>query len=72
MSKIKHLKTQIDALDKVLGGGLVPGSAYLLGGARRAGKSTLLIQMCSNLRSFYATGEMDTKMLVKKYEDLLR
>ena len=48
-------------LDRVLGGGIVPGSAILIGGHPGAGKSTLLLQvMCGlakNMTALYATGE---------------
>ena len=36
-------------VNRVLGGGLVPGSLVLLGGEPGIGKSTLLLQMCRNL-----------------------
>ncbi|WP_067984013.1 DNA repair protein RadA [Neptuniibacter pectenicola] len=48
-------------LDRVLGGGLVPGSAVLMGGHPGAGKSTLLLQtMCylaEQMPALYVTGE---------------
>lgn len=48
-------------LDRVLGGGLVPGSAVLIGGHPGAGKSTLLLQtMChlaAGMPALYITGE---------------
>ena len=48
-------------LDRVLGGGIVPGSAILIGGHPGAGKSTLLLQvMCGlakNMIALYVTGE---------------
>ena len=48
-------------LDLVLGGGIVPGSAILIGGHPGAGKSTLLLQvMCGlakNMTALYVTGE---------------
>lgn len=48
-------------LDRVLGGGLVPGSAVLIGGHPGAGKSTLLLQtMCflaERMPALYVTGE---------------
>ena len=51
----------MDELDRVLGGGLVPGSAILLGGHPGAGKSTLLLQVLCRLADretcFYITGE---------------
>jgi DNA repair protein RadA/Sms len=40
-----RLYTQLDELDRVLGGGIVNGSVVLLGGSPGIGKSTLLIQM---------------------------
>jgi DNA repair protein RadA/Sms len=57
-----RLRTGIGELDRVLGGGLVPGSLVLLGGAPGIGKSTLLLQACTGLvggeRSvLYASGE---------------
>jgi len=48
-------------LDRVLGGGLVPGSAVLIGGDPGIGKSTLLLQTLAHLarqpNCFYVTGE---------------
>jgi len=58
-----RLPTGIHEFDRVLGGGLVPGSLVLLGGAPGIGKSTLLLQACAGLvgsggRSvLYASGE---------------
>ena len=44
-----HRPTHIDELDRVLGGGLVPGSVTLLGGEPGIGKSTLLLQTLTSL-----------------------
>ena len=54
--------TGIAELDRVLGGGLVPGSVVLLGGEPGIGKSTLLLQAAAGLtltagEVLYATGE---------------
>jgi DNA repair protein RadA/Sms len=53
--------TTIGEFDRVLGGGLVPGSAVLIGGNPGAGKSTLLLQvMChlsQTMEALYVTGE---------------
>ncbi len=53
--------TGINEFDRVLGGGLVPGSAVLIGGNPGAGKSTLLLQlMCilsQSMEALYVTGE---------------
>ena len=56
-----RLITGINEFDRVLGGGLVPGSAVLISGNPGAGKSTLLIQIMCRLASrysaLYVTGE---------------
>jgi DNA repair protein RadA/Sms len=53
--------TGIGELDRVLGGGLVPGSATLIGGDPGIGKSTLLLQaavrLAGQLPALYVTGE---------------
>ena len=58
----RRLKTGIDELDRVTGGGFVAGSVLLLGGEPGIGKSTLLIQACAALarrgeRIVYISGE---------------
>ncbi|QNT77448.1 DNA repair protein RadA [Entomobacter blattae] len=57
-----RLKTGIEEFDRVLGGGLVPSSAVLLGGDPGIGKSTLLLQAAcavaeNKKRVFYISGE---------------
>jgi DNA repair protein RadA/Sms len=56
-----RLSTGIGELDRVLGGGLVPGSVTLLGGDPGIGKSTLLLQAGDSLSqrtlTLYVTGE---------------
>lgn len=56
-----RLITGVGELDRVLGGGLVPGSVVLIGGEPGIGKSTLLLQTLAavsrNHPSLYATGE---------------
>ena len=53
--------TEIDEFDRVLGGGLVPGSAVLIGGDPGIGKSTILLQVIAKLSRtldcVYITGE---------------
>src|SRR5262249_3576617 len=44
-----RLMTGIDEFDRVLGGGVVPGSLVLLGGEPGIGKSTLLLQAAANM-----------------------
>src|SRR4029453_8808534 len=56
---IPRLPTYIGELDRVLGGGLVPGSLILLGGEPGIGKPTLLLQAAAGVAQsvVYATGE---------------
>lgn len=49
-----RIKTGIDELDRVLGGGIVTGAGILIGGEPGAGKSTLLLQVCGNLAPTYS------------------
>jgi DNA repair protein RadA/Sms len=62
---IARIVTGIGELDRVAGGGFVPGSATLIGGEPGIGKSTLLIQACAALakaggRVVYVSGEEST------------
>lgn len=56
-----RLRVPIRELDRVLGGGIVPGSLVLIGGDPGIGKSTLLLQLCLLLagrgRVLYVSGE---------------
>jgi DNA repair protein RadA/Sms len=56
---VPRLPTRIGEFDRVLGGGIVPGSLILIGGEPGIGKSTLLLQVASGLDApvLYATGE---------------
>jgi len=53
-TKKKRIETGIEELNRVLGGGIVPGSLVLIGGAPGIGKSTLLLQVS---RDFAVKGE---------------
>ncbi|MEQ8312866.1 MAG: DNA repair protein RadA [Gammaproteobacteria bacterium] len=62
VQSVPRFSSAIAELDRVLGGGLVPGSVVLIGGNPGAGKSTLLLQiMCllaaSGKQALYVTGE---------------
>ncbi|MDX2424851.1 MAG: DNA repair protein RadA [Cycloclasticus sp.] len=58
---IERTKSGLEELDRVLGGGIVPGSAILIGGDPGIGKSTLLLQALANLsegsNALYVSGE---------------
>jgi len=64
----ERLLTGINELDRVLGGGLVPGAVVLLGGEPGIGKSTLLLQAAAafaaaSLRVLYLSGEESAAQL---------
>lgn len=53
-----RISTKIGEFDRVLGGGIVPGSVILLGGEPGIGKSTLLLQVCNSVdRCYYISAE---------------
>lgn len=45
-----RVKTGINELDRVLGGGLVKGSLVLVGGEPGIGKSTLILELCNKMQ----------------------
>ncbi len=65
----RHL-TGFGEFDRVLGGGLVPGSVVLLGGDPGVGKSTLLQQVAARLpaelNACYATGEESLRQVAQR------
>ena len=69
-----RLKSGFAELDRVLGGGLVPGSVVLIGGDPGAGKSTLLLQVACGLAGaneiLYVTGEESLQQLAIRAERL--
>ena len=76
--KIKDIDTSNDAridtfdgeLNRVLGGGIVPGSLTLLGGEPGIGKSTLLLQVALKLpyKTLYVSGEESQKQIKMRAE----
>ena len=57
--EIERFSSGIDEFDRVLGGGIVPGSLVLIGGSPGVGKSTLMLKMASqsNKKILYVAGE---------------
>jgi len=62
--------TQNEELDRVLGGGVVPGSVILLGGEPGIGKSTLMLQVALQLpfNTLYISGEESPKQIRMRAE----
>ncbi len=80
-SRINDIKTGQESrkqtgmmeLDRVLGGGIVPGSLILVGGDPGIGKSTLLLQMCRSLaeagtKVLYVSGEESARQIKMRAE----
>lgn len=69
-----RVKTGLDELDRVLGGGLVAGSIVLIGGDPGIGKSTLLLQTLCHLsathKTLYITGEESLQQVRLRAERL--
>ena len=65
-----RLKTSDNEFNRVLGGGIVPGSLILLGGEPGIGKSTLLLQLALKLpyKSLYVSGEESQKQIKMRAE----
>ena len=64
----ERMSTHMQELDRVLGGGIVPGSLTLVGGDPGIGKSTLLLQVCrhmaaDNRKVLYISGEESLKQI---------
>ena len=67
-SEVQRYKTGFSEFDRVLGGGIVPGSLTLLGGSPGVGKSTILLQVASNfakkdMKVFYVSAEESSQQL---------
>jgi DNA repair protein RadA/Sms len=70
---VPRIAIGMDEFDRVLGGGLVPGSLILLGGDPGIGKSTLMMQMAMALREhvvLYVTGEESVRQIKLRAERL--
>ena len=70
-----RISSGIGELDRVLGGGIVPGSLVLVGGDPGIGKSTLLLQVCQNLAAkgekvLYISGEESLRQIKMRADRL--
>ncbi len=74
LKEMPRLSTGMGEFDRVLGGGLVPGSVILMGGHPGAGKSTLLLQTACYLAPhcsvLYVTGEESLQQIALRAERL--
>jgi DNA repair protein RadA/Sms len=75
VAPVKRMSTGIGELDRVLGGGLVPGSLVLLGGSPGIGKSTLTNMVLGHLlrdgyRTLYVSGEESAEQVRLRAERL--
>jgi len=69
----KRLKTGMEELDRVLGGGIVTGSVILVGGDPGIGKSTLMVQLADRVKNktvLYVSGEESQKQIKLRCERL--
>ena len=74
LQEVPRFSTTFKEFDRVLGGGVVPGSAILIGGSPGAGKSTLLLQTLCRLaegkRTLYVTGEESLQQVAMRAQRL--
>src|ERR1700761_3229216 len=70
----RRLASGHDELDRVMGGGIVPGSVTLLGGDPGIGKSTLLLQVAAHVAAtnavLYASGEESVSQIALRAQRL--
>ena len=68
-----RFKTGIEEFDRVLGGGIVPGSVVLIGGDPGIGKSTLMLQVADKIKNkkiLYISGEESSSQIKLRCERL--
>lgn len=74
LTEYPRITSGFDEFDRVLGGGLVPGSTILIGGQPGAGKSTLLLQtlckLAQKIPALYVTGEESLQQVAMRAERL--
>lgn len=70
-AQARRIPTTLTELDRVLGGGIMPGSVLLLGGSPGVGKSTLLLQVLHALpTALYVSGEESFSQVMERAERL--
>ena len=72
VSAVPRLLSGLAEFDRVIGGGLVPGTVVLIGGQPGAGKSTLLLQLLERLDkpNLYVTGEESSQQVALRVQRL--
>jgi DNA repair protein RadA/Sms len=71
IKKFQRIQTKIGEFDRVLGGGIVPGSVILLGGDPGIGKSTLVLQVANKLdHVLYVSGEESAEQIKMRFDRL--
>ena len=74
LNEVPRFSSSLQEFDRVLGGGLVPGSAILIGGHPGAGKSTLLLQtlcaLAGQVPALYVTGEESLQQVAMRAKRL--
>ncbi len=74
-TEVERINTGDGELDRVLGGGLVRGSATLIGGEPGIGKSTLMLQIAlsiKNLKVLYVSGEESEQQIKMRAERITK
>ena len=72
-SNESRISLGLEEVNRILGGGMVPGSLVLIGGEPGIGKSTLSLQIplgCPSLKTLYVTGEESAKQVKMRAERL--
>lgn len=72
-SQEQRLSLGMEEVNRILGGGIVPGSLVLIGGEPGIGKSTLSLQIpltCNGLKTLYVTGEESSKQVKMRAQRL--
>lgn len=73
--QIERIKFGINEFDRVLGGGMVPGSVILIGGDPGIGKSTLMLQVCGKVQAgecLYVSGEESKQQLALRFKRIFK